>query len=169
MSTTAAPTPASPSAPSVAAVPAVGSPAPDFTLQSTSGEAVTLSALRGTPVLLAFFPAAFTSVCTTELCAFGEDYDAFGAHGVRVLPISVDNVPSLKAFRDQHAMRTELLSDFHRAASRAYGTLIEPANLSNRAYFLVDREGIVRWAHVEEHPGLRRENAEILAELAKLG
>ena len=150
-------------------VPAVGTAAPDFSLASTSGETVTLSALRGTPVLLAFFPAAFTSVCTTEFCAMAEDWDAFAGHGVRVLPISVDNVPSLKAFQQQERLKGELLSDFRREASRAYGTLIEAANLSNRAYFLIDREGIVRWAHVEEHPGKRRENADILAEVAKLG
>ncbi|HZF67826.1 MAG TPA: peroxiredoxin [Gemmatirosa sp.] len=160
MSATAAPTPA---------VPAVGTVAPDFSLASTSGETVTLSALRGTPVLLAFFPAAFTSVCTAEMCAFTDDWDAFGASGVRVLPISVDGVPSLAEFRKQHALRTELLSDFRREASRAYGTLLEKAYLSNRAYFLIDGDGIVRWAHVEEHPGKRRENAEILAAIGQLG
>jgi peroxiredoxin len=149
-------------------VPTVGSVAPDFTLASTGGDQVTLSALRGTPVLLAFFPAAFTSVCTEELCGFSEEYDAFAAGGVRVLPISVDNVPSLREFKAKYALGVELLSDFRREASRAYGTLLEPAYLSNRAYFLIDRDGVVRWAHVEEHPGKRRENPEILAEIAKL-
>ena len=153
----------------MAAVPAVGTPAPDFTLASTSGESVSLAALRGTPVLLAFFPAAFTSVCTAEMCAFGEDWDAFAATGVRVLPVSVDNVPSLAAFKQQLGLKVDLLSDFRREASRAYGTFLEAHNVSNRAYFLVDGEGTVRWAHVEEHPGKRRENAEILAEIAKLG
>jgi peroxiredoxin len=153
----------------VASVPAVGDVAPDFTLDSTSGESITLSALRGAPVLLAFFPLAFTSVCTAEMCAFGDDWDRFAATGVRVLPISVDAVPSLAAFKQQHGLKVDLLSDFHRAAARAYGTLIAERNFSNRAYFLVDGEGVVRWAHVEEHPGKRRENDEILAELAKLG
>ncbi|HMV31272.1 MAG TPA: redoxin domain-containing protein, partial [Gemmatimonadales bacterium] len=69
-------------------MPAVGSPAPDFTLASTSGENVTLSALRGKHVLLAFFPLAFTGVCTKEVCAFTEDYAQFQTAGTVVLPIS---------------------------------------------------------------------------------
>ncbi len=151
------------------AVPAAGTPAPDFTLASTSGEKVTLSALRGRRVLLAFFPLAFTSTCTTEMCAFTDDYDAFETEGVTVLPISVDAVPSLGEFKAKYGMKVDLLSDFRREASRAYGTFLEQHNVSNRAYFLVDGEGTVRWAHVEEHPGKRRENAEILAEIARLG
>ena len=153
-----------------ATVPAVGAAAPDFTLSSTSGEKVTLSSFRGqTPVLLAFFPAAFTSVCTTEMCAFSDDYDRFAEEGVVVLPISVDATPSLKAYKEQYALKTDLLSDFRREASRAYGVLNEERFNSKRAYFLVDREGVVRWAHVESRAGERRENAEILAEIEKLG
>lgn len=151
------------------AVPAVGTPAPDFSLPSTSGETVTLSALRGTPVLLAFFPLAFTSVCTAEFCDVRDAWDEFAATGVRVLPISVDAGPSLQAFKEQLGTQVDFLSDFHREAARAYGTLIEARNFSNRAYFLVDRDGTIAWAHVEENPGQRRQNAEILAELAKLG
>jgi peroxiredoxin len=70
------------------ALPAVGTEAPDFTLPSTAGADVTLSSLRGRPVLLAFFPAAFTSVCTAEMCALSEDYAAFEEAGAVVLPIS---------------------------------------------------------------------------------
>ena len=153
MSTTVAPS----------STPAVGTPAPDFSLASTSGETVTLSALRGRRVLLAFFPLAFTSTCTTEMCAFTDDYDAFAAEGVTVLPVSVDSVPTLKEFKAKHGMKVDLLSDFRREASRAYGTLLEHTYFSTRAYFLVDEQGTVRWAHVEENPGLRRENEELLA------
>ena len=145
------------------APPAVGTPAPDFTLASTSGEKVTLSALRGRRVLLAFFPLAFTSTCTTEMCAFTDDYDVFAAEGVTVFPVSVDSVPTLKEFKAKHGLTVDLLSDFRRDASRAYGVLMEHTFFSNRAYFLVDADGVVRWAHVEENPGQRRENAEILA------
>ena len=148
-------------------VPAVGSAAPDFTLKSTSGQSVTLSQFKGASrVLLAFFPAAFSSVCTTEMCAFTEDYDAFAASGVTVLPISVDNVHSLKEFKAKNNVSVDMLSDFKREASRAYGTLLEEAFLSNRAYFLINADGIVTWAHVEENPGQRRTNAEILAAIA---
>ena len=148
-------------------VPVVGSIAPDFTLASTSGEPVVLSSFRGRDrVLLAFFPLAFTSVCTAEMCAFTEDYATFAAAGVTVLPISVDSVPTLKEFKARHSMSVDLLSDFKRAASRAYGTLLEEQYFSNRAYFLIDADGVVQWAHVEEHPGTSRTNAEILAAIA---
>lgn len=151
------------------AIPAVGSLAPDFTLDSTGGP-ITLSAYRGTQhVLLAFFPLAFTGVCTAEMCAFTDDFDAFASKDVAVIPISVDAVPSLKAFREANAMKVDLASDFRREVSRAYGTLIEERNFSNRAYFLIDKAGIVRWTFVEATPGSRRENAELLAEIAKLG
>jgi peroxiredoxin len=150
-------------------VPAVGTPAPDLSLNTTAGEVVTLSALKGkTNVLLAFFPLAFTSTCTAELCAFTDEYSAFADKDVRVIPISVDAVPSLKAFKDHYKMGVDLASDFKREASRAYGTLMESTYFSNRAYFLIDKAGIVRWVHVEETPGSRRENSQILAEIAKL-
>ena len=149
--------------------PAAGERAPDFTLPSTSGEEVTLRDFRGErAVLLAFFPLAFTSTCTTELCAFSEDFDQFEGNGVAVLPISVDSVPTLKEFKAKHAMHADLLSDFKREVSRAYGVLIEDRFFSTRAYFLIDREGVVRWAHVEENPSHRRENSEILERIAEL-
>jgi peroxiredoxin (alkyl hydroperoxide reductase subunit C) len=154
---------------SQSAVPAVGTPAPDFTLASTSGDKVTLSALRGRNVLVAFFPLAFTSTCTAELCAMTDDYDQFASRDVTVLPISVDSTASLKAFKEKHALKNDLLSDFRRDVSRAYGVLNEERFYSNRAYFLIDREGVVRWAHVEEMNGNRRDDAEIFAEIAKLG
>ncbi|MBL0940169.1 MAG: redoxin domain-containing protein [Gemmatimonadaceae bacterium] len=142
---------------------AVGAEAPDFSLASTSGKPVTLSAFRGEKaVLLAFFPLAFTSTCTTELCAFGEDFDAFAGANVEILPISVDAVPSLKEFKSKYAMQVELLSDFKREASSAFGVLRPDTFFSNRAYFLIDKSGVIRWAHVEEALGNRRENAEIL-------
>ncbi len=148
-------------------VPAVGSVAPDFTLNSTSGQSVSLSQFKGKArVLVAFFPLAFTGVCTAEMCAFSEDYDAFAAAGVTVLPVSVDSIPTLKEFKAKHSMAVDLLSDFKREASRAYGTLLEDTFFSNRAYFLVDSDGIVRWSHVEEAPGKSRTNAEILTAIA---
>lgn len=150
-------------------VPAVGTPAPDFTLDTTSGAPVTLSAFQGKQnVLIAFFPLAFTSTCTAEMCAFSDDFAAFADHDVTVLPISVDAVPSLKEYKAKYNMKVELGSDFKRVASRAYGTLLEHTFFSTRAYFLVDKAGIVRWAHVEASPGHRRENSEILAEIATL-
>lgn len=152
----------------IAPVPTAGQPAPDFTLASTSGQPVTLSALRGRNVLLAFFPLAFTSVCTAELCDMRDDYDQFAAADVVVLPISVDSVDSLREFKHKHDMKVDLVSDFKREASRLYGTLLEERFFSNRAYFLIDAAGIIRWAHVEATPGKRRQNSEIFSEIGKL-
>jgi len=150
-------------------MPTLGQSAPDFTLPSTTGQDVQLSSFRGKEnVLVAFFPLAFTGVCTAEMCAFSEDYSKFEKTGTRVLPVSVDAVPSLKAFKEKERMSVDLLSDFHRTASRAYGVLIEEKNLSQRAYFLVDKQGLLRWSHVESELGHRREDGELLEQIGKL-
>src|SRR3954467_15043488 len=106
-------------------IPAVGTEAPDFTLASTAGAPLTLSSLRGRVVLLAFFPLAFTSTCTAELCDMRDEYDQFAERGVAVLPISVDSTATLKEYKAKYGMRVDLLSDFKREVSRKYGTLIE--------------------------------------------
>ena len=153
----------------MSAIPAVGAAAPEFTLDTTSGRPVSLSAFRGEKnVLLAFFPLAFTSVCTAEMCSFTDDYAAFAAQGVAVVPLSVDAIPSLKAFKAQHGIVVELASDFRREVSRSYGVLNAEKFYANRAYFLIDKAGVVRWAHVEAANGQRRANAEILAQIAQL-
>ena len=149
----------------MASLPAPGTPAPDFTLPSTAGTDVTLSRLRGRNVLLAFFPLAFTSVCTQEMCSFTEDYDQFRDANTVVLPISVDSVPTLREFKAKERIGVDLLSDFKREVSRRYGTLIEDKFFSNRAYVLIDPEGIVRWSYSEDTPSTRRENQELLAHL----
>jgi glutaredoxin-dependent peroxiredoxin len=152
-----------------AALPAVGSPAPDFTLPSTSGTDVTLSSLRGRNVLLAFFPLAFTKVCTQEMCALTEDYGRFRDANTEVLPISVDSVPTLREFKAKEHISVDLLSDFKREVSRQYGTLLEDKFFSNRAYVLLGPDGLVRWAYAEDTPSTRRENRELLAQLETHG
>ena len=151
------------------AVPSVGQEAPDFTLPSTSGEKVTLSSLRGKPVLIAFFPLAFSSTCTAELCDMRDDHDAFRDRGVIVLPVSVDHTYSLKEYKAKHGMKVDLLSDFKREVCRAYGVLMDDRFYANRAYFLLDREGVIRWTHVEENPSHRREDRERLAAIDAVG
>jgi peroxiredoxin len=153
----------------MSAIPAVGAAAPDFTLGTTSGKSVSLSEFRGERhVLLAFFPLAFTGTCTAELCSFTDDYAAFAGKGVEVIPISVDAVPSLKAYKQLQNIGVELASDFRRDASRAYGVLNEEKFYANRSYFLIDKGGVVRWAHVESTNGERRENAELLARIEQV-
>ncbi len=149
-------------------LPAVGSPAPDFTLPSTDGTDVTLSRLKGRNVLLAFFPLAFTRVCTTEMCAFSDDYDRFRTANTAVLPISVDSVPALKEFKAKERLSVELLSDFKREVSRRYGTLLEDKFFSGRAYVLIDPAGTVRWTFLEETPSTRRENDQLLEQIQAL-
>jgi peroxiredoxin len=146
-------------------LPAVGTPAPDFTLPSTSGTDVTLSKLRGKNVLLAFFPLAFTRVCTQEMCSFSEDYGRFRDANTVVLPISVDSIPTLREFKAKERISVDLLSDFKREVSRRYGTLLEDKFFSNRAYVLIDPDGLVQWTFSEDTPGSRRENEELLAQL----
>ena len=146
-------------------MPAVGAPAPDFTLASTSGQNVTLSALKGKNVLLAFFPLAFTGTCTKEMCDITDDYSKFQSLNAVVLPISVDSVASLKEFKAKEKLAVDLLSDFKREVSRAYGTLMEQTFFSNRAYVVIDKAGTVRWTFAEDTPGTKRDNRDLLAQL----
>jgi peroxiredoxin len=150
--------------------PNVGDKAPDFSLKSTSGDMVTLSQFRGQKnALIAFFPLAFTRVCTAQNCAFTDDYSEFQSKDTVVLPVSVDSEPTLGEFRAKHKMTHHLLSDFKREAGRAYGVLDEEKFFAKRAYFLVDKQGILRWKHVEAENRDSRTNAQLLAEIAKLG
>ncbi len=149
--------------------PIIGQPAPDFTLPSTSGSDVTLSLFRGdSTVLLAFFPLAFTSTCTAELCSFSADYAEFEALGTRVLPISVDAVPSLREFKAKERMSIDLLSDFKRDVCRSYDTLLLDKFFSKRAYFLIDKAGILRWTHTEAELGHRRQDEELISRIKAL-
>jgi len=149
--------------------PVAGEPAPEFTLPSTSGTDVTLAQFRGkSTVLLAFFPLAFTSTCTDELTSFTEDFARFADANAVILPISVDSIPSLREFKAKEQLAVELLSDFKREVCRAYGTLLEDKFFSKRAYFLIDKQGILRWSHVEAELGHRRDDDELLAQIAAL-
>lgn len=149
-------------------LPAAGAPAPQFALPSTAGTPVSLASLRGHRVLLAFFPAVFTRVCNAELCNFRDDFTEFATADTVVLPISTDTVERQNEYRTSEGLPMDLLSDTGGEVSRRYGVFDERRGRSNRAYVLIDRDGIVRWAHAEEHGGHRRENAELLAEIAKL-
>jgi peroxiredoxin len=149
--------------------PKVGASAPEFTLPSTAGVDVALTSFRGKRhVLLAFFPLAFTSTCTAENCAFSEDYTRFESAETVVLPISVDSVPTLKEYQTKYALRQDLLSDFKRDVSRAYGTPLADRFFSKRAYFLIDKHGMLRWRHVEAELGARRADAELWRQIGAL-
>ncbi|MCS7083151.1 MAG: peroxiredoxin [Bacteroidetes bacterium] len=136
----------------------VGQPAPDFTLYNTERQPVTLSQLRGKPVVLLFFPGAWTSVCTQEMCMVRDSWHEYEALAAHVLGISVDSPFALARFKADHNLPFELLSDFNKEVSRLYGTYREDfilgmKGVSNRAAFVVDPNGIVRYAEVLDNPG----------------
>ncbi len=132
----------------------VGTTAPDFTLMDQDRQPVSLRDFRGKPVVLAFFPAAFSSVCTKELCTFRDALAQLNGAGARVVGISVDSFFALKAFHDQQHLNFPLLSDFNKQAIRDYGVfnddMIGLKGIAKRAVFVVDGAGVVRHREVLE-------------------
>lgn len=135
-----------------------GQKAPDFTLYNTSKQQVTLSILHGKNVLLLFFPFAFTGTCTKELCSTRDNLTVYQGLNAEVFGISVDNIDALKRFKEDLNLNFELLSDFNKDASAAYDSLYETFSLgrkgvSKRSAFVIDKDGIVRYAEVLEDAG----------------
>jgi glutaredoxin-dependent peroxiredoxin len=132
----------------------VGSKAPDFTLTNQDRQPVTLSEQKGHPVVLAFFPAAFSGVCTKELCTFRDSLAALNKARAQVYGISVDTFFALKAFQDQQKLTFPLLSDFNKQAIRDYGVFNEDMiglkGIAKRAVFVIDKDGVVRHREVLE-------------------
>jgi peroxiredoxin len=132
----------------------VGSKAPDFTLTNQDRQPVTLSGLQGKPVVLAFFPAAFSSVCQKEMCTFRDSLARLGQADAQVYGISVDTFFTLKAFQDQQKLNFPLLSDFNKQVIRDYGVFNEDMiglkGIAKRAVFVIDKNGIVRHREVLE-------------------
>ena len=138
----------------------VGDRAPEFTLPDQDKQVVSLAELRGTPVLLVFYPFAFSGICTGELCQLRDELAAYTGAGVKVLAISTDPVFSLKAFREKEGFEFPLLSDFwpHGETAQAYGAFNEKAGMALRGTFLVDAEGNIAFAEVNA-PGDAREQS----------
>jgi glutaredoxin-dependent peroxiredoxin len=136
----------------------VGDSAPDFSLINTQKEVVTLSASAGKPVVLLFFPAAFTGVCTTELCNTRDDIAFYNNVNATVYGISVDLPFTLEKFKGEQNLNFELLSDFNKDASRAYSAIYEDwilglKGVAKRSAFVVDAAGKIAYAEVLENPG----------------
>jgi peroxiredoxin len=127
---------------------AVGSPAPDFELRNQHGQIVRLSGLRGSPVVLVFFPYAFTGVCSSELSAVQRSLSDFSAAGARVLALSTDTMYALRVFADQLGLGFELLSDFwpHGSVATRYGVFDQDLGCAVRGSFVIDSEGIIIWS-----------------------
>ena len=148
----------------------VGDEAPDFTLRDQNNEEFTLSSHRGhRAVLLVFYPLAFTGICTGELCVVRDDMPTFENDDVLTVSISVDSVYSHKVFSEREGYDFPLLADFwpHGGVAQTYGVFNEVAGIANRGTFLVDKQGIVRFAEMNP-PGQGRDADEWRAAIKQL-
>ena len=135
-----------------------GQPAPDFTLYDTEKKQVTLSAQQGKNVVLLFFPLAFTSTCTKELCSVRDNISFYNNTNAEVFGISVDSLYTLKKYKEEQHLNFTLLSDFNKEVSAAYGSIYEMFSngmrgVSKRSAFVIDKQGIVKYAEVLENAG----------------
>jgi len=149
-------------------------PAPDFTLLNTKREAVSLASLRGQTAVLAFIPAAFTGVCEKELCTFRDSLASFNDVGAQVFGVSVDAPFSNAAFAAKMGLNFEILSDYDRAATRAFDVAHDDFagmagyTASKRSVFVIDAEGVIRYRWVAPNPGVEPDYAEVKAAVAGL-
>jgi peroxiredoxin len=127
----------------------VGDPAPDFTLKNQHGEDVTLSSFRGGPVLLVFFPFAFSGICSGELAEIRDHRSEL--EGAEVLAVSCDHMFSNRAFADAQELEFSVLSDFwpHGEVARAYGIFDAEVGVAKRGTYVLDGSGAVRWKVVQ--------------------
>lgn len=143
-----------------------GDTAPDFTLTSTSGESVSLNDLQqenGGDILVAFFPLAFSSVCTDELCIIRDNMKLYDSLNTTVVAISADSFFTLKEFKKANNLKFPLLSDFNREASKAYGVLYDDyfgmKGVPKRSAFIIGNDGIITYAEVledsDKHPDFK--------------
>ncbi len=133
----------------------VGKAAPQFSLFDTTKKKISLTDFKGKNVLLLFYPQAFTSVCTKELCDVRDDIGRYNNASAEVLGISVDSVFTLKKYKEDQQYNFTLLSDFNKDVSTAYDTLydewiLEMKGVSKRSAFVIDKDGIIRYAQVLE-------------------
>jgi peroxiredoxin len=133
----------------------VGQPAPNFTLFNSDKQKVSLSDCAGKNVLLLFFPQAFTGTCTKELCSTRDNIGLYNQANAEVFGISVDSVFTLAKYKEDQHLNFPLLSDFNKTVSTTYGTLydnfvFDMHGVSKRSAFVVDKQGIIRYAEVLE-------------------
>lgn len=136
----------------------LGDLAPDFKLYSTEKKEVSLSDYKGKKVVVLFFPLAFTGVCTTELCSLRDDIASYDGLDAEILAISVDTPFTLGKFKEEQKLPFQLLSDFNKTTSEAYGALYETfvlglKGVSKRSAFVVDSEGILTYIEILENAG----------------
>ncbi|MDN6555173.1 MAG: redoxin domain-containing protein [Acidipropionibacterium jensenii] len=129
-----------------------GTPAPDFALPAADGTIVRLSELRGSPVALVFYPLDWSPGCSVQLELYQQEHDEFASRGIQLLGISVDSIYSHGAWAAVRGIRYPLLSDFQPRGetARAYNVWRNADGHSERALYLIDAQGIIRWTHVSE-------------------
>ena len=129
---------------------AVGAAAPDFTLRSTPDHVVTLHEFRGRPLILAFYPADWSPVCGDQVVLYNEILPEFRAYGAELVGISVDGAWCHKAFAEARKLKFPLLADFEPkgGVARTYGVYRAAAGTTERALFVIDARGIIRWSYV---------------------
>jgi len=145
----------------------VGDRAPDFTLPGTNGVTRSLSDFAGRPLVLVFYPGDDTPVCTRQLNSYNEGIEQFAELDAQVVAISAQDVASHDAFSDKHGFRFPLLADVDKEVASAYGTL-GPIGFPRRSIFIIDADGIVRYAHRAIAGLTFRPVKELVAELQKL-
>jgi glutaredoxin-dependent peroxiredoxin len=135
-----------------------GQKAPSFSLYNSDKQKISLEDFKGKNVLLLFFPLAFTSTCTKELCSVRDNIGTYNNMNAQVLGISVDSLHTLNKFKEEQGLNFPLLSDFNKEVSTAYDSLYEKfgydmRGVSKRSAFVIDKEGVIRYAEVLENAG----------------
>ncbi len=155
-------------------MPEVGEKAPDFTLPDQDLKPRSLSEFRGKKVVLAFYPGAFTSVCTKEMCTLRDSMNRFNELDAVVLGISVNDPFTQKAFAEANKLNFTLLSDYNREVIKKYGVYHEDFiglkgyTAAKRAVFILDKEGVIRYKWVSDDPTKEPDYDEIVKELSKI-
>ena len=148
--------------------------APSFELKNTNKESVSLDSFKGKTVVLAFYPGAFTGVCDTEMCTFNDNLSKLNDSNAVVLGISVDSPWSNGAFKEKYGIEFELLLDYERSVVSDYDVTftglggLDGYVSANRAVFVLNSEGIIKYKWVAENPGVEPNYDEVLAEVDEL-
>lgn len=151
-----------------------GEKAPDFELPDHTNKVRKLSEYRGKPVVLAFFPGAFTGVCTKEMCNFRDSMSAFNNVGAKVVGISVDTPFSLAEFAKVNKLNFDLLSDHNKETINKYGIVhnrfvnLPNLDVAKRSVFVLDKDGVVRYSWVSENPGVEPDYETIKKKVSEL-
>ena len=152
----------------------VGDKAPDFELLDTERNSRSISEFSGKNLVVAFYPGAFTSVCTQEMCALRDSMARFNDMDAQVIGISVNDPFSNKAFSDQNQLNFPLLSDYARGAVSDYGVAMDNFagmdgyTAAKRSVFIIDKEGTIRFKWVSEDPGVEPDYGEIEEKLREM-